>query len=209
MGVDDLRHLLDIAAGPAATGDPEADLARGRAARQRQVRRRLQVGTGAMALLAIAGVGVGLAVTSEDGPSSPRISARSGAVQLVDAPFDATPYTFDLTPKGWSVQGQDANHVTIAPDHGSTSDDPGDFVGKLVIMYDENEPDGVRVRDLGRTFWIRYGEGYLTIATLTRPGEPTGEVLIQYPYRAGWTRESMVRFLASVHVGAAARPGHG
>lgn len=206
MGDDELRHLLDIAAGPTWTVDPAADLARGRAARQQAFRRRLRVGTAAMALLAIAGVGVGLAVTNEGG-SAP--AAHTGVVQLVDAPFDASPYTFDLTPRGWSVQGQDKNHVTIAPVQGSTSDDPNDFVGKLVIMYDENRPEGMRVDDLGRTFWLRFDEGYLTIATRTRPGEPAGEVLIQYPDGAGWTRENMVRFLASVHVGAGARPGLG
>lgn len=208
MGDDDLRHLLDIAAGPATMVDPAGDLARGRAARQQQFRRRLQAGTAAMALLAIAGVGVGIAVTNDDG-SSPAISAHPSDVQLVDAPFDATPFTFDLTPKGWSVQGGDANHVTIAPDNGTTSDEPNDFIGKLVIMYDQNKPTGMRVDDLGRTFWLRFDEDYLTIATPTRPGEPAGEVLIQYPNGAGWTRETMVRFLGSVHVGADARPGLG
>jgi len=206
MGDEDLRHLLDLAAGPATMVDPAADLARGRAARHQQFRRRLQAGTATLALLAVAGVGVGIAVTSGDG--NPGIAAH-GTVQLVDAPFDATPYTFDLTPKGWSVQGQDEDHVTIVPDNGTTSDDPNDFIGKLVIMYDQNQPGGERVYEGGRAFWIRGGEGYVTISTMTRAGEPAGEVLIQYPDGQGWTREKMVRFLASVHVGAEAEPGQG
>jgi hypothetical protein len=208
MGDDELRRLLNVAAGPVSVIDPTADLARGRAARQQQFRRRIQAGTATLALLAVAGVGIGIAVTN-DSPSNPSISAHAGYVQLVDAPFDATPYTFDLTPKGWSVQGQDEDHVTIVPDSGNTSDDPNDFIGKLVIMYDQNQPDGERVYKDGRAFWIRGGEGYVTIATLTRPGEPAGEVLIQYPDGTGWTRETMVRFLGSVHIGAGAQPGLG
>lgn len=59
-------------------------------------------------------------------------------ITLVAMPLDAAPYTFDLTPQGWSVQAQKPTAVTIAPDDDSTSSDPDDFEGKLVITFDDN-----------------------------------------------------------------------
>ncbi len=47
------------------------------------------------------------------------------------------------------------------------------------------------------------------MATRTRGDEPTGVVRIQYPRDAGWDEDSMLAFLASVHVGDSARLGVG
>ncbi len=77
-------------------------------------------------------------------------------------------------------------------------------------MFDGNPPSGAKVVHDGRTFWVGYdGDGTGTISTRTRRGEPAGIVLIQYPLDAGWTRETMLQFLAGVHVGPDALPGLG
>ncbi|RNL77324.1 hypothetical protein [Nocardioides marmorisolisilvae] len=207
---DDLRDLLGLAAGDARYPvDPGADLARARTAQRDRFRRRVRLGTGALALVAVAGVGTGIAISDagQDDPGSS--SAAVGRVRLVAEQLDATPYTFDLTPKGWSVQSQNADRVTIAPDGGGTSSNPDVFIGKLVILFDQNPVGGVRFEQDGRTFWLGSDSGYTTISTLTRGAEPVGVVRIQYPNNAGWTRATMVRFLASVHVGPGARPGLG
>ena len=61
----------------------------------------------------------------------------------------------------------------------------------------------------GRTFWVYEGDDHITMATRTRAGEPDGMVRIQYPTGTGWTRETMLAFLASVHVGPGAQQGVG
>jgi len=201
----DIRQMLDIAADvdrPAV--DPGADLARGRTAQRARTRKRLRTGLSGLALAAVLGVSTTavIAELTEDAPTSP-------GVHLVADEFEAAPYTFDLTPVGWSVQGQRPSAVTIAPDDGSTSDHPDDFVGKLVILFDTNPPGGKRLTYQGRSLWMDQSEDYVTLATLTRTGEPAGVVRIQYPRKAGWSRPAMEAFLASVHVGDTARHGMG
>lgn len=218
---EDLKQLLEVAVRsdrpPVDLGAVlTADLDRARRAARSRMQRRFRAGTASLALVATAVVGIGYAVnqpsSGSSGPvagSSPGGSRGASDVRLVDAPFDAAPYTFDLTPKGWSVQSQNADRVTIAPDDGSTSTNPDDFQGKLVIMFDENPPSGRRVVAGGRVFWIGGDSGYTIMATRTLDDEPGGEVLVQYPNDAGWTRETMLEFLGSVHVGPGARPGLG
>ena len=98
--------------------------------------------------------------------------------------------------------------VTIAP-VGLADQDPNSFIGKLVIMLDGNPLSGEQVERDGRTFWIHGSSGYTTIATPTLPGEPAGNVLIQFPKDTGWTQETMLELLAGVHVGAGAEQGVG
>jgi hypothetical protein len=99
--------------------------------------------------------------------------------------------------------------VTIAP-VGFPDQEPASFVGKLVIMLDQNPLGrGERVDVDGRDFRIRESEGYTTISTATRPGEPAGVVRIQYPSGTGWSRDTMLEFLADVQVGPGAQPGVG
>ena len=138
-----------------------------------------------------------------------RDSIEGAGVRLVAGTLDADPYTFGLVPEGWSVQGQNPYTVTIAPDDGSTSEHPDDFRGKLVIMFDQNPPDGARVTRDGRHFWLRDGSDYVTVATLTRGDEPPGVVRVQYPVDAGWSESTMLAFLGSVRVGPGALPGQG
>lgn len=209
--VHDLKHALaTVVDHESSTADPAADLARARAAAGARFRRRFRLGLSGLAAAAVLGVA---SVTVLDGPppSDPGTSteADTAGVRLVAERFDATPYTFDLTPDGWSVQGQRPQSVTIAPDDGSTSDHPDDFRGKLVIMFDSNAPDGRQVELDGRQFWVRDSSDYTTVATRTVEGEPGGVVRIQYPADTGWDIDAMLEFLGSVHVGPMAQHGFG
>ncbi|VXC47568.1 hypothetical protein [Nocardioides sp. AX2bis] len=216
----DLKRALALAASTERSSpDPVDDLARARTARTARTRQRVRVGLSGLAVVAVVGVGASVVVIGQETPAGP--SAGNGAtsapqtpevaegVQLVAATFDATPYRFDLTPQGWSVQGQNAFGVTIAPEDGSTTDIPDDFEGKLVIMFDARPPGGRTVDLDGRTFWITGDSGYTTISTRTAAGEPEGAVRIQYPDHTGWTEDTMLAFTASVHVGEGARYGGG
>ena len=221
----DLKRALQTAAEsdrPAV--DPADDLARAVSAARARTRRRFRVGLAGVASVTVLGVGAAVVLEREPtgpGVSAPRPDAPSApvGVELVSETFEATPYTFDLTPQGWSVQAQMPNGVTIVPDDGSTSDDPNVFVGKLVIMFDANRPSGRVIDHDGRRFWVSSESGrttlaarrsgYTTLATLTRGDEPEGVVHIQYPNGAGWDEASMVAFLASVHVGPGAQHGFG
>jgi hypothetical protein len=189
--------------------DPADDLTRAVAAARARTRRRFRVGLAGMASAAVLTVGA-VAVLDRE-PADPGVAAPRTAtgVELVSEQFEATPYTFDLTPTGWSVQAQNPYAVTIVPDDGSTSSYPDVFVGKLVIMFDANRPTGRALEHDGRRFWVTGDSGYTTLATRSRDGEPAGVVRIQYPTGAGWDEPSMVAFLASVHVGPGARHGVG
>ena len=204
----DLKRLLEPAAETTrAPVDPMVDLARAQRAARARHARRFRLGAVTVAVLTVAAIGLG-GVGGADRPDRPAPEAAS-EVRLVSATFDADPYTFDLTPTGWHVQSQNAFAVTIAPDDGSTSDDPDVFIGKLVIMFDQNPLSGTVVDLDGRRFWVHGDSEYTTISTATRPDEPPGAVRIQYPDDAGWTRASMLAFLGSVHVGPGALPGLG
>jgi hypothetical protein len=209
----DLKHafstLTDVQR-PAA--DPLDDLARARVARTARNRRRFRVGLAGLTVTAVLGVGVGV-VLGDAGESRDSgaggSQGQSSSVRLVAERFDATPYTFDLTPVGWSVQGENPYAVTIAPDDGSVSTNPDDFVGKLVILFDANPPNGRLTSFKGREVWVQESSDYVTMATRARDSEPAGIVRIQYPRKTGWDTSSMQAFLTSVHVGDTAQHGQG
>lgn len=210
----DLKHALaTVTEADRPAADPALDLARARAAASTRTRRRFRTALGGLAAVAVLGVAAAT-LTDDDAPTPPAAvpsAVPSSGVQLVAETFDASPFTFDLTPEGWSVQGQRPQTVTIAPDDGSTSDHPDDFEGKLVIMFDENPPpsSGRTAEVDGRTVWIYGDSGYTTVATRTRDDEPDGMVRVQYPNDTAWDEDTMVAFLASVHVGPGAVPGVG
>ncbi|MGC4111001.1 MAG: hypothetical protein QM747_11380 [Nocardioides sp.] len=191
-----------------AVPDPYADLARARAASRARGRRRFRLGLGGLALVVCAGVGVAGVLDRAPGPAASP-SASAAPIELLSTPLHATPYSFDLTPKGWSVQAQTRYFVTIVPDDGSTTSAPDVFVGKLVISFDHHPLGGHLVGDPGRPVSIHGDSGYTTMSMRTAPGEPRGVVRIQYPDDTGWDRAAMVRFLRSVHVGPGARPSLG
>jgi hypothetical protein len=189
--------------------DPYDDLARARSALRARSRRRLRLGLGALALVVVAGGGVAAALerTAEPDGSAPAVA--SARIHLVAMRLDAKPYSFDLTPNGWSVQAQNAYFVTIVPDDGSAPADPDVFIGKLVITYDHEPFRGRLAAGGARPVRIGTGSGYTTLSMRTAAGEPAGVVRIQYPDHAGWDRSAMVRFVRSVHVGAGAKPSLG
>ena len=211
--MNDLNTLLERAAGPAtAPVDAHADLTRGHRALSRTRRRR-----GALGLVGVAAagvVGVGVARFTEPGgdvaadKTQTRQQKGSTGITFLAQPFEAGPYTFDQTPEGWEVQGAYPQGVTIAP-VGFPDQEPLSFVGKLVIMFDANPPTGEQVELDRRTFWVQRSDGYTTISTRTQAAEPAGVVRIQYPSDTGWTQDTMLTFLAGVHVGAGAQQGLG
>jgi hypothetical protein len=204
--VSDLKRLLEVAAETTpGVVDPAADLARARRARRARTVGRIRVGVATIAIAVV--VAVGLTRTGTTPHHQDPVAASP--VRLVAASFEADPYTFDLTPTGWHVQAQNPYAVTNVPDDGSTSGSPDVFVGKLVILFDQNPLGGGCVESDGRQFCLRTDSEYTTISTPTRADEPPGVVRIQYPDDAGWTRASMLAFLGSVHVGPGALPGLG
>jgi hypothetical protein len=210
--MNDLNDLLERAAGPAtAPLDAHADLTRGHRALSRTRRRRSAVGLVGVAAAGVVGVGISRVadpssdLAADHSPTHQKITGISFLAQ----PFEAGPYTFDQTPIGWEVQGAYPQGVTIAP-VGFPDQEPLSFPGKLVIMFDGNPPSGEKIDHDGRTFWVSNGsDGVATISTRTRHDEPNGMVLIQYPTDAGWTRDTMLQFLAGVHVGPDAQQGLG
>lgn len=216
--MNDLKHLLEVAAtAPRSTPDPVDDLRRARVKARARTGRRLRLASATLALGAVVALGLDQMTAPTEpvgptGPAGPDVSAGPAAgteVRLVAGELDADPYTFDLVPEGWFVQGQNAYGVTIAPDDGTTSTSPDNFVGKLVILFDQNPPHGTPVSQEGRDFWVASSSDYVTVATRTRGNEPPGVVRVQYPVDAGWTETTMLEFLGSVHVGPGALPGQG
>jgi hypothetical protein len=211
--MNDLNVLLDRAAGPAlAPVDPYADLTRGHQALARTRRRRRALGMAGVAALGVVGLGLDRVVVNGDDVAADNAKTHhreSSGVTLLAQPFAAGPYTFDQTPQGWEVQGSYPQGVTIAP-VGFPDQQPLSFLGKLVILYDGNPlGHGDKAEVDGRTLVVSQSEDYTTIAARTRPGEPAGVVRIQYPTDTGWTRDTMLAFLAGVHVGGGAEPGLG
>ncbi len=208
--MNDLDDLLDRAAGPAgAPFDAHADLTRGHRALARTRRRRAAGGLLGVAAAGVVGVGALRLIQPDDvKPQQAVESTRTGGISFLAQPLEAGPYTFDATPEGWEVQGVSPSAVTIAP-IGFADQEPNSFVGKLVILFDGNPLSGEQVQLGDRTFWVRGSSGYTTIATPTLPGEPAGNVLIQFPTDTGWTRDTMLEFLAGVHVGEGAALGVG
>jgi hypothetical protein len=209
--MNDLNTLLERAAGPAtAPVDARADLTRGHRALARTRRRRAAGGLLGVAAAGVVGIGaVRLAQPDSVQPHRAVESTRTGGISFLAQPFEAGPYTFDQTPEGWEVQGINPTAVTIAP-IGFPDQEPLSFLGKLVILFDGNPIGGGERVDLdGRAFFVIEDGDYTQIATRTRPDEPAGIVRIQYPSGTGWTRATMLEFLAGVHVGPGAQQGVG
>jgi hypothetical protein len=211
--MNDLNALLDRAAGPPTVRvDAHADLARGQQALARTRRRRVSAGLLGVAAAGVVGVGLARYPDADRGATHTTAEHRTedAGVTLLAQPFEAGPYSFDSTPQGWEVQGSYPQGVTIAP-VGYADQEPLSFLGKLVIMFDQNPPGrGEELQHAGRTYWVSDNGGdHITISTVTRPNEPQGVVRVQYPSGTGWTRDTMLEFLAGVHVGADARPGVG
>ncbi len=210
--MNDLNVLLDRAAGPVtAPVDAHADVTRGHRALARTRRRRAAGGLLGVAAASVVGFGAFRMAQPDDTQPQQAVETKTrddGGISFLAQPFEAGPYTFDQTPVGWEVQGAYPQGVTIAP-VGFPDQEPASFVGKLVIMFDGNKLSGEQVERDGRTFWVRGDSGYTTIATPTLPGEPTGNVLVQFPNDTAWSRDTMLTFLASVHVGQGAQQGLG
>ena len=208
--MNDLNTLLDRAAGPAAAPvDAHTDLRRGHHALARTRRRRSAAG-----LLGVAAAGVvGVGLTRTGGhdkardPGGPQVATSPTTPPATVVLVTRGAYSFPTPPERWEVQGDYPQGVTIGP-VGDTDTNPYSFEGKLAIGYDQNPPSGRPVTHEGETYWVGGGD-YVSIARKSRPEEPRGEVLVQYPASTGWSTDDMIAFLNSVHVGPDARPGFG
>jgi len=185
------------------------DLARGRAAlRRRRARGAIRIGSVAAVGVIAAGIVGSSALERERDNHSATPDQRNDGVQLVAADADAGPYTFGKLPEGWEVQGVLPSAVVIAP-VGFKDQSPYSFLGKLVIMYDQNPPSGDVTSVNGRDFYSRGDSDHTTVQVATRPGEPEGIVSVQYPDSTGWDTETMIEFLDAVQVNESAEPGLG
>jgi hypothetical protein len=204
----DLTDLLDRASDLGEPPMPVADdLSRGRAALRRRRRRNGLVAVGSMCALGIiAGFGAP-AVLDPSPEGSPRVVETPDS-ELFAANQTEGPYTFGKLPVGWEVQGSYPQGVTIAP-VGFPDQEPASFVGKLVIMYDQNPVSGEHTEYNGREFYTNTKGDHDTVRVHTRAGEPEGTVSVQYPDSAGWDVETMIEFLDAVEVGRGALPGLG
>ncbi len=206
----DLTELLDRASDVAETPMPVTDdLARARAALRRQRRRRSLVAAGSVCAVAVLAGTVGPALV-DDAPegNTTTIESEDSLSMLVASTETAGPYTFGKLPRGWEVQGTYPQGVTIA-EIGDDDQEPLSFIGKLVIMYDQNRPSGDVTEYDGREFFTRGDSDHNTVSVRTRDGEPEGVLSVQYPDSAGWDVATMVEFLAAVEVGPGAQPGLG
>jgi hypothetical protein len=206
----DLTDLLDRASDLGETPMPiDDDLARGHAALRRQRRRRGLVAVGsACAVGVLAGLAGPAILDRDSGPNTTVTEGGQIDPALFAANESAGPYTFGKLPKGWEVQGEFPQGVTIA-EIGDDDQEPLSFLGKLVIMYDQNPPSGDRILSNGREFYSRGDSDHHTVSVRTRDGEPDGMVSVQYPDSAGWSVDTMIEFLDAVQVGEGAQPGLG
>lgn len=232
-----LNTLLDRAAGPVAhqaSLDTHADLARGRRALSRTRRRRGAAGLAGVAGVAALGlVGVGIGRVAADHHDTP-VAGDRGAEPTTDSqatdegtidstvppsqPTTVGAFTFDEVPEGYVAQvappgdGVEAslgtNLVTFAT-LGFPDQYPGNFEGKLVVMFNESGTSGTKRQVDGRAFWINTegGGGHTQLYVRTRPGEPQGVLNVQYPDSTGWSHDQMIAFLDGIHLGPHAAPG--
>jgi hypothetical protein len=206
----DLTELLDRASDLDHTPMPvDDDLTRARAALRRQRRTRGLVGSVGVIALVAAGV-AGTTVLDRDSDADTVVTEEQpgDGIQLVAARAEGGPYTFGKLPRGWEVQGTTPSAVTIAPADAKNTNS-NSFLGKLVIMYDQNPPSGDVTTVGGRDFFIRGDSDHTTIMVSTRAGEPEGLVYVQYPDSAGWDEETMIELLDAVRVNDSAQPGIG
>ncbi len=206
----ELSDLLNRASEPEHTSTSvDADLARGRAAlRRRRARGAIRLGSiAAVGVIAAGIVGSNALQSDRDNPAAVPDRGTDG-VQRGAADADAGPYTFGKLPEGWEVQGVLPSAVTIAP-VGFKDQSPYSFLGKLVIMYDQNPPSGDVTSVNGRDFYSRGDSDHTTVVVATRPGEPDGMVSVQYPDSTGWDTDTMIEFLDAGRVNESAEPGVG
>jgi len=208
----ELTDLLNRASEPDHTPTSiDDDLARARAAlRRRRTRGAIRIGSIAAVGVIAAGIVGSSALERERERDTHSATPDQGndGVQLVAADAEAGPYTFGKLPEGWEVQGVLPSGVTIAP-VGFRDQSPYSFLGKLVIMYDQNPPSGDVTSVDGRDFHSRGDSNHTTVQVATRPGEPDGIVSVQYPDSTGWDTETMIEFLDAVQVNESAEPGLG
>jgi hypothetical protein len=117
-------------------------------------------------------------------------------------------YEVAALPEGWEIQGATPSHMTIAPE-GFGSQDPSDFVGKLVVMLRSVDDVGTPAGD---PVPVGDGTGYLNagdigdVLTFEQAGN---DVQVQVPPSLGWSVDDIVEFALGVQVTSDAVPSRG
>ena len=211
--MNDLNTLLDRAAGPATVRvDARADLTRGHRALARTRRRRAAAGLVGVAAAGV--VGFGAVRLADAGQRSRRArrsrrTAPSGRHQPPGPAVRGRPLHLRRDPGGLGGPGR---RPAGGDDRAGRLTRPGAAVvrGQAGHPLRRQPAAGEQVDVDGRTFWVRESDsGYTTIATRTQPGEPEGNVRIQYPSTPAGPATTMLAFLAGVHVGPGAQQGVG
>jgi hypothetical protein len=209
--MSDIGELLDRTARWAearpSTATVEADVLRGRAARER--RRRARTLRFSVAGMVAAAALVGTAVVAGDmGTSGPD---RGTPIRLVAYHGEQLEgFIVEQVPEGWYLQGSNEFRLTIAPKGDTTS--PDAFEGKLVIML----LSASVTQELPKGDLIKVGEHdgvvtHLSEADILTYVEDEGHLVqIQaWKQALGWTNEQLVRFAEGVQATAYAQAGVG
>jgi hypothetical protein len=203
--MNDLNALLERAAGQAGGPvDARTDLTRGRRALARTRRRRGAAGLAGVAAVGALGVGAAQWATGEGTVPVAETLEDDTHGPLQTVPVQAGPFSFDVTPAGWHVQGHRAGSVTFALDDGTSDPHPDAFIGKIVLLYDTERMFGDPVLRGDREFRVSEGGDATSAATRTRDGEPRGTVRLQVPEHLGWSVDDVLEMLDGVHVGEGA-----
>jgi hypothetical protein len=210
--MSDIRELLDRTARWAearpSTEMVEADVLRGRAAKER--RRRARAIRFSIAGMVAAAALVGTTVVAGDmGASGPD---RGTPIRLVAYHGDQLEgFIVEHVPEGWYLQGSNEFRLTIAPRGDMTS--PDAFEGKLVIMLlsasaPQELPKGDPVKVGEHDGVVSHTDPEADILTYVDDG---GHLVQIQAWRQalGWTNEQLARFAEGVQATAYAQAGVG
>jgi hypothetical protein len=211
-----LNDLLERAAGPAgATVDARHDLSRGHRALARTRVRRSAAGLVGVAAAGVIGVGL----TQRGGDEGTQVATDptpTGTATATPTPTPTPPPTQDPVPSpyelpelpaGWTASAYNEFATTFAPPGATVNDEPGDFEGTIVLLYDKEPTFGKKRVVDGRAYFTRGDSGYTTISTRTRPDEPQGTLRLQFPDTVDV--QSALAFLSGVRVLDGAQPAVG
>jgi hypothetical protein len=212
---NDVKALLDRAAGPRREARPDelaADLARGRSGLRR--RRAKVIAGGAFALAVAAGsIAGGASLLADDPRASRTVVAEATDPEATDpgvqsprirfvAYTDPQPEGFHVTtvPEGWQIQAVNKVALVIAPPELINSD-PRIFLGKLLVMLESvdatDRPSGspIKVGDRDGILVRSANYGHLWWS------DAAGHAIhVQWPLGAGWSDAEIAGFAAGVEV---------
>jgi hypothetical protein len=222
--VNDIKALLDVAAGhdttaQVSTSTADHDLLRGRRALRRQHARNLALPLGLATVFGavlVTGDQLGSPPPSQHAvlrsplaTPPPRINPIGGVRLVAYAGQQPSGYRVAYVPEGWEIQGANPFAMTIAP-VGFADQHPDSFVGKLVVMLQSRDATGT---PQGDQVQVGHGTGYLShqegIVVLTYQDDAKHWIQLQVPPTLHWADKDVAKFGAGVEVTRDAEPGRG